>query len=223
MEEFSWTDTPNPTAFPIARPGYPLIFAGAFVTAVLALLGMVIPALIALAATLGICWFFRDPDRIVPMAPGALVSPADGKIIVVQKEAGNPYFEGPCLKISVFMNVFNVHVNRIPHEGKVKRIVYSPGKFMAADNEQATDKNERNAVVIQLKNGRDMAVVQVAGLVARRIICGLQSGETVSRGRRYGMICFGSRLDLYLPEDFEPNISKGRKTKAGTTILGYLK
>lgn len=223
MDSYSWTDPPNPTAFPIARPGYPLIFAAAFVTAVLALLELSIPALLALVVTLWICWFFRDPDRITPMAEGAVVAPADGKVIVAQKEAENPYFAGPCYKISIFMNVFNVHVNRIPHEGTVSQIIYMPGKFVAADKEQASDKNERNAVVIELENSQVMAVVQVAGLVARRIICGLQKKQVVTRGRRYGMICFGSRLDIYLPADLEPDISKGDKTTAGTTILGYLK
>ncbi len=223
MEKFSWTDPPNQTAFPIARPGYPLIFAGAFITVILALLGMAIPALIGLVATMGICWFFRDPDRVTPMATGGVVSPADGKVIVARVEEHNPYIPGPCLKISVFMTVFNVHVNRIPHEGEVIGIEYFPGKFLAANKEKATEANERNAVVIQMETGKMMAVVQVAGLVARRIICGLQSGQTVSRGQRFGMICFGSRLDLYLPPDTELNVSRGQKTQAGTTILGYLK
>ena len=223
MEKFSWTDPPNQTAFPIARPGYPLIFAGVFITAILALLGMAIAALIGLVATMSICWFFRDPDRVIPMASGAVVSPADGKVIVARVEEQNPYIPGPCLKISVFMTVFNVHVNRIPHEGEVTGIEYYPGKFLAANKDEATEANERNAVVIQMETGKMMAVVQVAGLVARRIICGLQSGQTVSRGQRFGMICFGSRLDLYLPSDTELNVSPGQKTQAGTTILGYLK
>ena len=223
MEKFSWTDPPNQTAFPIARPGYPLIFAGAFITAILALLGMVIAALIGLVATMSICWFFRDPDRVIPMASRAVVSPADGKVIVARVEEQNPYIPGPCLKISVFMTVFNVHVNRIPHEGEVAGIEYYPGKFLAANKDEATEANERNAVVVQMETGTMMAVVQVAGLVARRIICGLQSGQSVSRGQRFGMICFGSRLDLYLPPDSELNVSRGQKTQAGTTILGYLK
>lgn len=223
MEPFSWAEPPSQTAFPIARPGYPLIFGGAFVTAVLALLGMKLPALIGLAVTIWICWFFRDPDRVIPTAEGAIVSPADGKVIVARKEEKNPYISGPCLKISVFMNLFNVHVNRIPHDGEVERIAYFPGKFLAADNRQATEKNERNAVVIRMKSGKSMAVVQVAGLVARRIICGLQVEQPVRRGQRFGMICFGSRLDLYLPVDTELNVSRGEKTKAGATILGYLK
>lgn len=223
MEKFSWADTTAQTAFPIARPGYPLIFAGAFVTAVVALLGLVIPALIGLAATIGICWFFRDPDRVIPMAEGAVVSPADGKVIVARVEEQNSYIPGPCLKISIFMTVFNVHVNRIPHEGKVTEINYYPGKFLAADKKEATDANERNAVIVEMEGGGLMAVVQVAGLVARRIICGIQAEQTVLRGQRFGMICFGSRLDVYLPPDTELNISRGQKTKAGSTILGYLK
>jgi len=223
MEKFSWADSPNQTAFPVAKPGYPLIFAGAFITAILALLGMAIPALIGLAATIGICWFFRDPDRVVPVAPGAVVSPADGKVILARVEEDNPYIPGPALKISVFMNVFNVHVNRTPHAGEVTGIEYFPGKFLAANKDEATEANERNVVVIRMETGRMMAVVQVAGLVARRIICGLQTGQTVLRGQRFGMICFGSRLDLYLPPDTELNVSRGQKTQAGTTILGYLK
>ncbi len=222
MEKFSWSDPPNPTAFPIARPGYPLIFAGAFITVIFALLGMKIAALVAIAATAGVCGFFRDPDRVTPMAPGAVIAPADGKVIVVQKYKENPYIPGPCLKISIFMTVFNVHVNRIPFEGKVTAIKYHPGKFYSADKDKATGSNEQNAVIVKTENGRMYAVVQVAGFVARRIICTLQPEQKMRRGQRFGMICFGSRLDLYLPANTEPAVMKGEKTRAGATILGYI-
>ncbi len=222
MEKFSWSDPPNPTAFPIARPGYPLIFAGAFITVIFALLGMKLPALISLIATVGVCGFFRDPDRVTPIAPGAIIAPADGKVIVVQNYKENPYIPGPCLKISIFMTVFNVHVNRIPFEGEVAAVKYHPGKFYSADKDKATVSNEQNAVMVKTKKGHLYAVVQVAGFVARRIICTLQRGQTVQRGQRFGMICFGSRLDIYLPPNTEPGVTKGQKTRAGTTILGYL-
>ena len=222
MEKFSWSDPPSPTAFPIARPGYPFIFAGAFVTIIFALLGMKVPALISLVATAGVCGFFRDPDRVTPTTPGAVIAPADGKVIVVQIVEENPYIPGPCLKISIFMTVFNVHVNRIPHEGEVDEIQYHPGKFYSADKDKATISNEQNAVIIKTGKGRIYAVVQVAGFVARRIISTLQRGQAVVQGQRFGMICFGSRLDLYLPPNTEPVVTKGEKTRAGTTILGYL-
>jgi phosphatidylserine decarboxylase len=222
MEKFSWSDPPNPTAFPIASPAYPLIFGGAFITVIFALLGMKIPALIGLVATAGVCGFFRDPDRVTPVEDGAVIAPADGKVIVVQIEEENPYIPGPCLKISIFMTVFNVHVNRIPHEGEVVGIDYRPGKFYSADKNDATMKNEQNAVMVQTKQNQLYAVVQVAGFVARRIICTLQAGKTIERGQRFGMICFGSRLDIYLPPNTEPKVTKGQKTRAGTTILGYL-
>ena len=222
MGDFSWADPPSQTAFPIARPGYPLIWGAAFVTAVFAVLDLTWPAIVGLVVIFCICGFFRDPDRVVPNVEGAVVSPADGKIIEVTAMEDDRFYHGRCMKISIFMSVFNVHVNRIPHGGTVKRIDYHPGKFFCASLDKASCDNERNAVFVETEQGKLICFVQIAGLIARRIISGLQVGDKVVRGRRFGMICFGSRLDVYLPEDVKVDVSVGDKVNAGTSILGYL-
>jgi len=221
MTEFYRPEKPSRTAFPIADAGYPFIFASAFTTGVLALLGFALWAIIALLTTFFICYFFRDPDRLVPLQPGVVVSPADGKIIDVKNIADSRYFNGRCVKVSIFMSVFNVHVNRIPHGGEVKKIDYQPGKFFSANLDKASEKNEHNAVYIELEDGHTMCMVQIAGLIARRIICHIQNGDRVVRGQRFGMICFGSRVDLYLPVDIELDVSRGDKVKAGASIVGH--
>lgn len=222
MNNFSFPDPPGQTAFPVATAGYPFILASAFITAVFALLGLTILSLTGLAVTIFICYFFRDPDRVVPNKNGAVVSPADGKVVEACIKDSNPYFEDRCLKISIFMSVFNVHVNRIPHEGKVEKINYYPGKFISANFNKASTDNERNAVFIKTDQGKKYCVVQIAGLIARRIICKVHDGDKMTRGQRFGMICFGSRLDVYLPDDTKLNVRIEDRVKAGTSILGYL-
>lgn len=207
---------------PIAVPGYYFIFAAGFATVVFALAGTVLLSAICVVITLFICWFFRDPERVVPMDQGAVVSPADGKVIIVERLKEDPFTREDCIKISIFMNVFNVHVNRIPHEGKVTNISYFPGKFFNASFDKASKENERNAVLIETETGKKICAVQIAGLIARRIICRLKHGDIVKRGERFGMICFGSRLDVYLPSDSKISVVVGNKIKAGSDILGYL-
>ena len=223
MNTYSWPDPPSNMAFPVARTGYPLIFAAAFVTAVFALLGLTVLALIGLVVTFFIACFFRDPDRVIPSEEGCVVSPADGKVISTGNVNGNPFDDRACLKISVFMSIFNAHINRIPYNGTVLNIDYNPGEFLPANLDKASKKNEQNAVLIETEDEKKIAFVQIAGLIARRIICRIQPGDAVSRGQRYGMICFGSRLDIYLPDDVEPTVAVGDHVKAGTSILGYLK
>jgi len=222
MEKYGWSDRPNPVAFPIERAGYAFIFAAAFVTAVMALLELTVLALVGLSATFFICYFFRDPDRVVPQQDKLVVSPADGKIVAVAKMAENPYYDGSCKKISIFMSIFNVHVNRIPLDGDIKRIRYYPGKFFSANLDKASQANEHNAVWVETKNGEQVCFVQIAGLIARRIICRVQEGDPVKRGQRFGLICFGSRLDVYLPENTDLKVAVGDRVKAGTTALGEL-
>ncbi len=222
MNRFSWSDAPCKTAFPVAAAGYPFIVASAFTTFVFALLEMPFLSVSCLAITFFICFFFRDPDRVTPTSKGLVVSPADGKVIAVETVAGSPLLEGECLKISIFMSIFNVHVNRIPQDGVIKKIEYRPGAFFSADLNKASEKNERNAILMETVDGKKIGFVQIAGLVARRIICRVQPGDVVKRGQRFGMICFGSRLDVYLPIDSKPCIVKGEKVRAGTTILGEL-
>lgn len=223
MDKFSREDYPKDVAFAVARPGYPIIFAAAFITAVLALLGLTAITLLSLVVTVFICYFFRDPDRVIPRKEGAVVSPADGRVISVTKTANERFYDGPCLKISIFMSIFNVHVNRIPCSGKVTDIVYHPGKFFSANLDKASEKNEHNAVFLKTEDGVQMSFVQIAGLIARRIICKLQVGDPVNRGERFGMICFGSRLDVYLPQNVEPTVTTGDKVQAGTSVLGVFK
>jgi phosphatidylserine decarboxylase len=222
MSRYVWAEAPSLTAFPIARPGLPFIWAAGFVTAVFALLGMKWPALLGLTATLGICAFFRDPDRVIPSEDGAVVSPADGKVIVCEEVDHADYYGGRCLKISIFMTVFNVHVNRMVYDGTITDVAYHPGKFLSANRDKASRDNEQNALVLEGPGGHRMVVVQIAGLIARRIVCGLQPGDRLIRGERFGMICFGSRLDVYLPLETTAKVGIGDKVAAGTSILGYL-
>jgi phosphatidylserine decarboxylase len=222
MDKFSLPESAGRFAFPVASAGYPLIFAAAFATGVLALLQLRALALLGLAVTFFIAYFFRDPDRVVPVSDGALVSPADGRVVIAGKVDHTLFYDGPCQKISIFMSVFNVHVNRIPHEGQVEKIEYHPGKFVNASLDKASEDNERNAIFVITDKGRRYCVVQIAGLIARRIICHIQAGEPVYRGRRFGMICFGSRLDVYLPADAAIHVAVGDRVRAGTSILGHL-
>ena len=164
--------------------------------------------------------FFRDPPRLVPIAANAILAPADGKIVAVEKTFDS-YAKRDALKISIFMNVFNVHSNRIAVNGRIKSIEYFPGKFFNADLDKASVENERNAVVIDA-NGHDITLVQVAGLIARRILCYARIGDLVKKGERYGFIRFGSRVDVYMPLDVEPLVSVGDKVYATSTLLAIL-
>lgn len=221
--KFLRAEPQSQTAFPIAKAGWPYIFASAFVTFVLAMTGLIYPALIGIIVTLFICNFFRDPDRLTPDQSDAVVSPADGRIVFTGVVNENPFIDGPCLKIGIFMNIFNVHVNRIPFSGKIKNISYYPGKFYSADKEKASTDNEHNAVILETEQQQEICFVQIAGLIARRIICHVQEEDRVVCGQRFGLICFGSRVDVYLPAETTLDIVKGDKVKAGTSILGYLK
>lgn len=221
-DKYYFPETPQQWTLPLARPGYPLLLAAAFTTLVLALLGLKYFALLGLLATFFMGYFFRDPDRATPQGDDTLVSPADGKVIRAETVPQNPFGETPCTKVSIFMSLFNVHVNRIPCDGTVEDIRYKPGRFVAADRDSASEKNEQNAVKIRLKNDEVVTVVQVAGLVARRIISGVQHGDTVKKGQRFGMICFGSRLDVFMPESIHLAVAAGDRVKAGSSILGRL-
>lgn len=163
--------------------------------------------------------FFRDPHRSIPQAEGSVISPADGKVIFTGV-VDDPYLDRKAFKISVFMNVFSVHSNRAPIAGEVKKIWYNPGLFVNAALDKASEENERNAVWYQSKDGTDVVSVQVAGLVARRILCYVNEGDELDQGQRYGFIRFGSRVDLFLPESFNPEVSLGQNVSSGKSILG---
>jgi len=166
--------------------------------------------------------FFRDPPRVIPEGEGLVLCPADGRVIVVG-EVADPYRGGArSLKVSIFMNVFNVHSQRSPVDGTVKEVKYAKGLFVNAAFDKASSDNERNALVIRLDNGVEISCVQVAGLIARRILCYVKAGERLARGQRYGFIRFGSRVDVYLPVGSTPRVAIGDKIKASSTILAEL-
>ena len=165
--------------------------------------------------------FFRDPARVLPDDPRAVVSPADGRIVEVGR-ARDPYVQRDALKISVFMNVFNVHSNRSPVDGTVKERWYFPGAFVNAALDKASLENERNALWLRTREGSDVTCVQVAGLIARRILCYVNAGADLARGQRFGFIRFGSRVDVYLPLDAQPKAAIGDKVYASETVLAWL-
>jgi phosphatidylserine decarboxylase len=207
---------------PIAKEGYPFIGSAVFITLILAILGYEGLTVIFLLISFFILFFFRDPERFTPQVSNVLISPADGKIIVIEKIFDDKYFHEYVHKISIFMNIFNVHVNRIPQSGTVERIIHSPGTFYSADSERGGLRNENCATIIACETGRKFAVVQVAGLIARRIVCWLEPEDTVFQGDRFGLIRFGSRLDLYVPGSIEISVEKGQIVQAGETILAHL-
>lgn len=201
----------------IAREGWPFLGL-AFVASVLVTFRWGLWSLPLWLITFFILQFFRDPARTVPENANAVLSPADGRIVVVEKTE-DVYGGREALKISVFMNVFNVHSNRSPVNGEIEKVEYFPGKFVNADLDKASMENERNAMVIRADNGAMVTCVQIAGLVARRILCYVGKGDTLSRGQRFGFIRFGSRVDVYLPVTAQPKVAVGDKVYATETIL----
>lgn len=204
----------------IAREGWPFIALSVALSLFMACVGgwWSLPFWLVTAF---VVQFFRDPARPVPADEDAVLSPADGRIVVVGP-ATDPYRQVAALKISVFMNVFNVHSNRSPADGTVAQVSYFKGSFVNADLDKASEQNERNAVLLRTRSGREITFVQVAGLVARRILCYVAAGDTLSRGQRYGFIRFGSRVDVYLPPDALPLVTIGDTVRASSTILARL-
>ncbi|HUZ31075.1 MAG TPA: phosphatidylserine decarboxylase [Xanthobacteraceae bacterium] len=210
---------------PIHPLGYP--FIGGFALASLILFWVWSPlGWLGTLATLWCVYFFRDPERVSPTRAGILVAPADGRISRIadalppkELELG----ERPLMRISIFMSVFDCHINRSPLAGRVERVVYKEGAFISADLDKASESNERNAFVIAAANGARIAVVQIAGLVARRIVPFARAGDTLATGQRIGMIRFGSRVDVYLPVGTRPLVAEGQTAIAGETVIAELK
>lgn len=204
---------------PIAREGVPYIAAGVFLTVVAALAAPWIATWFLAGLTLLVAHFFRDPQRVTAAEEGELVSPADGRVIVVERVTEPRFTGNRCWKISIFMSVFNVHVNRAPFSGVLEKLYYRKGGFRAAQTDRADAENEQNWLWIRSDSGLDVVVVQVAGLVARRIVCWPRPGDRLERGERFGLIRFGSRLDVYVPEGGEMAVSKGDRVVAGESVL----
>jgi phosphatidylserine decarboxylase len=206
----------------VAREGIPHISIPLFLALVLFVLGYPVAGTAALAAAAAIALFFRDPARSNAAQPGEILSPADGRIVAVDQVEEDRYLAGKALRISVFMSIFNVHVNRIPMDAKVMAVKHVPGGFAMAHLDDAGTINERTEILLEDSSGRKSLLVQVAGLVARRIVCRLSEGDSVVRGNRFGLICFGSRVDLYLPAAAVPDVEIGNRVRAGKSVLARM-
>lgn len=213
----------------IVMEGFPFIIAALLLTVAVAVSlyiyapkAMIYVTIPLIILTLFVIAFFRNPNRTIPGNPKAVVSPADGRVIEIAKVQEKSFLNAEVIKISVFMSVFNVHVNRVPMAGKVVKVKYFPGKFFVASLDKASSENERNALVIENKEGEKILVVQIAGIVARRIVCYTVKGDVLDKGVRFGLIRFGSRLDLYLPVDSDIKVSPGDRVKGGETVMGVL-
>lgn len=209
------------TFAPIHREGWRFI---AIFAAIAVLLWWLWAPLLAvgLVLTAWCAYFFRNPERVTPTRAGLVISPADGAVQMIQPAAPPPELEmgdTPRLRISIFMNVFSVHINRIPVDGTIEKLAYRPGKFVNASLDKASEHNERQSVRMRSRDGREFAFVQIAGLVARRILCWIQEGQEVAAGERFGLIRFGSRVDVYLPDGVSPLVCVGQTTVAGETVL----
>lgn len=218
-------DTIRSVLVPLHREGWRFVAIFALVTAFLFWLWTPL-GWIGVLATAWCAYFFRDPDRYVPTREGLVVSPGDGVVQLIERAPPPPELDmgtDPRLRISIFLNVFNVHVNRIPIGGTVSKSIYRPGKFLNAALDKASEENERQAVRIDLPNGSSVAMVQIAGLVARRIVCDLYQGQPVQTGQRMGLIRFGSRCDVYLADGMVPMVDIGQTAVGGETILADAK
>jgi phosphatidylserine decarboxylase len=210
---------------PIHREGYPFVLGFAAVTLALFLFDLGALAWVGVILTLWCAYFFRDPERVTPLRKGLVISPADGRVSSIVDVIPPPELDLPRethTRISVFMNVFDVHVNRAPLEGRIARLAYVPGAFFNAELDKASEDNERQALTLETDGGVNIGVVQIAGLVARRIVKFVEEGERLTPGQRFGLIRFGSRVDVYLPKSVAPMVCLGQRAIAGETVLANL-
>jgi phosphatidylserine decarboxylase len=201
---------------PLAKEGLPFVLGAAFLALMAALNGSILLTIIFSLITFFCMFFFRDPERSFTTQQDAVISPADGKVVHLSEVNGTSF------KLSIFMSLWDVHVNRVPVDSIVTHVEYRPGKFHAADGMRASAENEQNTLTLKTETGRIVVMTQVAGLVARRIVCRAKVGDKLSKGERFGLIRMGSRLDLLLPSNFIPHIKPGEHVRAGQTILGIL-
>jgi phosphatidylserine decarboxylase len=207
----------------IIREGLPFIIPFGIFTLIFSIVDIIWVASIFFIATCFVAWFFRNPEREFPEGEKAVISPADGEVIKIENSMDGDFLDGPTQKISVFMNVFDVHVNRMPYSGTVAHIQYNKGKFFSANLDKASELNERNAILIETDDGNKILTVQIAGLIARRIECWVKEGMQVRKGERFGLIRFGSRLEVFLPSDAIISVRVGDRVRAGETLIGWLK
>ena len=210
------------SGWPIAKEGLPFCVTAAACAAGAAALGWVGISAVFLAVTAFSVWFFRNPSRVVSQVPKLVVSPGDGRVMAVVKEEEPRFLKDQATRVSIFLSPLNVHINRIPCAGTVTAVAHSPGKFLVASLPGATLENEQTAVLIETDEGHRVLCVQVAGYVARRIVTWLVPGERVARGERYGLIRFGSRMDVYLPRLAEVKVEAGGRVRGGETVIGVL-
>jgi len=216
-------DTRINNKLPVAWEGLPFITVWSILTCLFLYFGLLLLGIFTGVVSLFTIYFFRDPKRENQVHEKSVLTPADGKILNIQrlKDSNNPLYK-PAIKVSIFMSIFNVHVNRVPIDGRILKIIYNPGKFFSANMDKASEQNENNRIILETNDGRKIVFVQIAGLIARRIVCWIKEGTEVQAGQRFGLIRFGSRLDIYLPDDTKLLIQTKNKVKAGKTILGYL-
>ena len=203
----------------IAKEGYPLIFTVLILTLLAFLAGWMPLGVVLGVVGLAIAAFFRDPERQAPAGDDLVVSPADGKVVSIARVTGEPPLPDSATRVSIFLSPLDVHINRIPVEGKIANVTYQRGKFLAAYREEASRRNEQNALSILDSKGRTLGVVQIAGVLARRIICHAKPGDQLARGERFGLIMFGSRTDTYLPEGCQVEVTEGQRVKGGETVV----
>jgi phosphatidylserine decarboxylase len=208
---------------PFAKEGIPFIGSAVGGTLLAGWLGWTFVAVGAAILTLFVSWFFRNPSRVVPQGPRVVVAPGDGKVIAIQEEFEPRFIKARSIRISIFLNVFDVHINRLPCEGIIEDVQYQPGLFLVASKPDATLRNEQNALMIRTAQGAKVLCVQVAGLIARRIVCWISPGDRAVRGERFGLIRFGSRMDTFFPVGTAVKVAVGDRVKGGETILGELR
>ncbi|MBW2128157.1 MAG: phosphatidylserine decarboxylase family protein [Deltaproteobacteria bacterium] len=208
---------------PVAREGFPFILIGILITLSCLLFHLLVPGILAAVLALFTIYFFRDPDRRAEVEEKVILAPADGRVVEIRtlEDGENPFGE-PALKVGIFMSIFDVHVNRIPTTGRISKIQYRPGRFLSANLDKASEENENNRITLETPDGGRLLVVQIAGLIARRIACWVRENDLVKAGMRFGLIRFGSRLDVYLPRESRVLVQRNQKVKAGLTKLGYL-
>ena len=204
---------------PVAKEGIPFIVIGGLLTLGAWGMGGVWSTCLLGSLTLFTSWFFRNPARTIPLGEHVVVSPGDGTVVAVEQEFEDRYLKEQSIRISIFLNVFDVHINRMPVGGSVEDIVYKPGKFMMANLPEASSGNEQNAVMLRRPDGVKVVCVQIAGLIARRIVSWVVPGENVEKGERFGLIRFGSRMDVYLPQSSTIRVKVGSKVKGGSSII----